>query len=58
MKDGHFGLQCLARNKKDDPNDVSLLDGARLFPLNQEYNNYVCNVVAYSKEICLFANFC
>jgi len=56
MKDGHFGLQRLARNKKDDPDDVSLLDGAGLFPPDEEYNNYVRNVVAYSEEVCLFTN--
>lgn len=56
MKDGHFGLQRLARNKKDDPDDVSLLDGAGLFPPDEEYNNYVRNVVAYSEEVRLFTN--
>jgi hypothetical protein len=56
MKDGHFGLQRLARNKKEDPDDVSLLDGAGLFPPDEEYNNYVRNVVAYSDEVCPNSN--
>lgn len=56
MKDSHFGLQCLARNKKEDPDDVSLLGGAGLFPPDEEYNNYIQNVVADSDEVCPNSN--
>lgn len=54
MADGHFGLQRLS--KVDDPDDVSLLEGSGLFPLDDEYNKYVANVVAYSEEV--LVSFC
>ncbi|KAF9471253.1 hypothetical protein BDN70DRAFT_977471 [Pholiota conissans] len=42
MADGHFGLQRLA--KVDDPDDISFLDGAGLFPPDSEYNNFVFHI--------------
>lgn len=36
---------------KEDPDDVSLLEGAGLFPPDEEYNTYVCETVAYSAEV-------
>ena len=52
MKDGHFGLQRFS--KVDDPDDVSILEGAGFFPPDSEYNEFVRNVVAYSDEVCDF----
>ncbi len=49
MKDGHFGLQRFS--KVDDPDDISILQGAGFFPPDAEYNNFVRNVVAYSEEV-------
>lgn len=50
MKDGHFGLQRFS--KVDDPDDVSLLGSAGLFPDDADYNKYVLEVVATSEEVC------
>lgn len=50
MEDGHFGLQRFA--KVDDPDDVSLLGGAGLFPDDDEYRKYVRKIVATSTEVC------
>lgn len=49
MEDGHFGLQRFA--KVDDPDDVSLLGGAGLFPEDDEYKGYVRDIVATSTEV-------
>lgn len=49
MEDGHFGLQRFA--KVDDPDDVSLLCGAGLFPDDTEYQKYVREIVATSDEV-------
>ncbi|KAF8913329.1 hypothetical protein CPB85DRAFT_1219841 [Mucidula mucida] len=48
MLDGHFGLQRFG--KVDDPDDVSLLKGKGLFPLDELYNEYVRDVVANEEE--------
>ncbi|PPQ98101.1 hypothetical protein CVT26_003271 [Gymnopilus dilepis] len=50
MKDGHFGLQRLAKTGAEDPDDVSLLEGNGLFPRDDDYNPYVRDIVAYSEE--------
>lgn len=55
MKDGHFGLQRLAKSGTEDPDDVSLLEGNGLFPPDEEYNTYVQEVVAFSEEVSLAA---
>lgn len=49
MEDGHFGLQRFA--KVDNPDDVSLLGGAGLFPDDTEYQKYVREIVATSDEV-------
>ncbi|KAF8204536.1 hypothetical protein BJ912DRAFT_277 [Pholiota molesta] len=49
MTDGHFGLQRLMTSK-EDPDDISLLEGGGLFPPDEEYNTYVRETVAYSTE--------
>ena len=56
MKDGHFGLQRFS--KVDDPDDVSILEGAGFFPPDSEYNEFVRNVVAYSDEVRDFVILC
>lgn len=55
MKDGHFGLQRFS--KVDDPDDISILQGAGFFPPDAEYNDFVRNVVAYSDEVCVGVQF-
>lgn len=50
MTDGHFGLQRLMTSK-EDPDDISLLEGGGLFPPDEEYNTYVRETVAYSTEV-------
>jgi hypothetical protein len=49
MMDGHFGLQRFS--KVDDPDDVSLLEGAGFFPSDGEYSPYIQNIVATSEEV-------
>lgn len=48
--DGHFGLH-LKDNKKDDPDDISLLADRAFFPLDAPYNHYL-SIVGESKEVC------
>ena len=49
MMDEYFGLQRFS--KVDDPDDVSLLEGAGFFPPDEEYLAYVRDIVATSEEV-------
>jgi hypothetical protein len=47
--DGHFGLQ--RKSKVDDPDDISLLEGAAFFPKDAPYQEYLATV-GESPEVC------
>ncbi|KAK0438714.1 uncharacterized protein EV420DRAFT_1279905, partial [Desarmillaria tabescens] len=49
MQDGHFGLQRF--RKVDDPDDISIVTGTGLFPMDKAYNEYIEKVVATSDEV-------
>ncbi|KAJ3539948.1 hypothetical protein NMY22_g4499 [Coprinellus aureogranulatus] len=55
MMDGHFGLQRF--DKVDDPDDISLLRGAGLFPDDETWKQYEKKIVVRSDEKSTCSNF-